>query len=110
MTLPSWYDSWLTDDHYSDRCDKCENKANDLTEVSGGNMVCDNCLEEYFECNECHQYHHVDEVSEVEEVCKQCFEDNYVKCSVCETYFNAEKQKDYYEHYPVCDKCKGETK
>ncbi len=30
MTIKG-YDEWLTDDHYSERCDRCEEKSDDLT-------------------------------------------------------------------------------
>jgi hypothetical protein len=109
MTEIKGYDLWLTDDHYTDRCEKCESKVNDesdLTEVSGGDMVCDSCLEDYFECSICKNYYKIDDESEVEEVCASCLDNYYKLCTVCGKMFNVEKSEHFVEDkIEFCDTC-----
>ena len=108
------YDEWLTDDKEKFVCEKCERKVpyiDDLTEVSGGILVCEECLHDYFECDICFEFHLIDDVSEVDEVCIDCFNDRFAKCPICDKNFDVEKSKHYDEESNrLCDVCFNELK
>lgn len=68
---------WYPDDPtYS--CDICERKVDDeddLTEVNDGKCICDDCLEEYFQCKQCGEWHQKDEASDNDDqLCVDCEE------------------------------------
>lgn len=109
MTLPSWYDSWITDDHYTEVCPRCESKCDELIEVNGAyEQVCSECIELYYvECSHCHNQVDLDAMSnEVDDVCNQCVEDYYCQCPSCNIWFNVELDEGFTEDNNLCAKCR----
>lgn len=96
------------------RCDKCESKVSDideLFEVNGGDLVCQDCITEYYECLHCGEIHHLDNVSDIESVCETCFIENYAKCPICGKNFDVNVNIHYNEQdNHLCDICFNELK
>lgn len=88
-------------------CDDCGTYVmrSDINEVSGGNYVCDRCLDNYVKCYECDVYHPIENTNYLENldinVCVRCFDRYYAYCDRCEAYYhinnscNCEEEEEY---------------
>lgn len=79
--MPYWdrqIGTWLPDDpkYQCSRCDNETEKEDEYTQI-GDDLICDECLEEYEECDECHNLTHNEELEEINgrKLCEACKED-----------------------------------
>lgn len=79
--MPYWdaqIGTWLPDDptYQCSRCDKQTEDEDEFTLVDD-EWICDECIDEYEECDECKNLKHQDELEEVNgrALCKSCTED-----------------------------------
>lgn len=110
-------------------CDDCGEvvKSDELTMVSGGDRVCDDCLNDYSYCEHCDTWHDNDDMVEIHTdtyhscdhpyyVCRDCAEEVAHRCEHCGDWY--EKQccrlgadgewycEDYWdENFVTCEEC-----
>jgi hypothetical protein len=99
-------------------CDDCGkiSEENNLTEVSNGNEVCPECLNDYCECTECGCLEPVDEMTLINDewYCEYCRDQKFEQCDDCGEYVentthiegnNNDVCDDCLQKYQQCDDC-----
>lgn len=87
------------------KCFDCEETTtkNQTTKIASGEVVCDTCIENYFECEDCNAYYAENTSFEVEGgnklVCKDCYNE-YTECGCGYIYYN--------ENANWCEPCNTE--
>ena len=98
------------------KCKSCGFKTNDAVKVDGEWYCWDCASGKFYLCYDCHKYCHEDDLQVVyidenydeEEVCPDCLSKYYVKCEVCNEYFD-KKAFEYNENEKfVCPDCREE--
>ena len=86
--------------------------ADKLTAVHNGDLVCEDCLEEFVTCDECGELFHRDEVTWVDDdtpVCEACLDAEYFHCEHCGEYHKLDEANDvkvgWHSHETWCNPC-----
>lgn len=106
--------SCIENNNYEE-CHCCGERASDLTEVAGGDLVCDDCLEYHYRvCDECGQFVPESDTRYVTDhgyICPDCFEalvesGEFPTCALCgETIFDEDDVCDGWDGEVLCYDC-----
>lgn len=105
-------------------------RKDDLTETADDNLVCEQCLDEYYSwCEHCEQWHHTDDFVKMHTavwgtdnpyyVCEDCADEIGYQCHDCGEWYEEDQCRlgaddEWYcdscwdNHFTTCDEC-GET-
>lgn len=99
-------------------CENCGKpfRNYDMTEVHGGGMVCEKCLNDYCYCEHCDEYCHEDDIVEIHTdtyyradrpyyVCKDCASDVAFQCEKCGDWYEKSCCREGADGYYYCEDC-----
>jgi hypothetical protein len=97
-------------EHHVTQCDDCGRYYDETTRVSGGNDVCNNCLESHYTmCDICEDWEHDTNITYVNHddmhVCDSCAPSELTSCSNCQCDIIAERHAHDNEGNYYCDDC-----